>query len=210
MKYAYYIVKLGLDKITSPGLLVKARNMVASLQTNLLFPLPVPPLVEVTAAADQLETAINAFDLNPGPGERIDRTLAFDALKANVVELGGYVQAASNGDLDAIKSAGCSVRRNPVPRGPLPAPGNLVVRTSAYPRMLDVQWGGVTGRSMYELEVCKGDPTLAANWSVLVVTSKNRYTAEGLESDSTYFFRVRAFGAAGYSPMSDTAQAKAA
>ncbi len=126
MNEAYYFVKLGLDRITPSGLLVKARNMVAKITGNMAYPTPVPPLAEMTASADGMEAAINAYELNSGPGERIDRDVAFEKLKGNLVELGGYVQAASNGDLETIKSAGLSVRRGAEPIGPLPAPKRLV------------------------------------------------------------------------------------
>ncbi len=73
-----------------------------------------------------------------------------------------------------------------------------------------VRWGGVRGRSVYELEFCLGDPTVEANWKLLALTSKNWYNADGLESDSEYYFRVKAIGAAGAGPLSDSAHAKAA
>ncbi len=210
MRNAYYTVMLGLDKMRATVMLVKARNMVSKLTGNPRYTTPVPALSEVSLTADGLEESINAYELNPGPGERIDREISMEKMKGTLVELGGYIQAASNGDLEAIKSAGCAVRRTGVPIGPLPAPKKVVARVTAYPGILDVYWGGVHGRSMYELEMCAGDPTVDSNWKVLVVTSKNRFTVEKLTSNDVYFFRVRAFGTAGYSPMSDIAQAKAA
>ena len=210
MRNAYYLVMLGLSSIKPSEMLVKVRNMVAKLTGNARYTTPVPPLSEVTLTADMLEAAILAYNLNPGPGERIDRDLAVEKMKGTMVELGGYIQAASNGDLEAIKSAGCSVRRSAVPIGPLPAPKKVVARTTQYPGILDVSWGAVRGRSMYELEICLGDPNIAANWNVQVLTSKNRHTVEKLESDKVYFFRVKAIGAAGASPLSDSAHAKAA
>lgn len=210
MKNVYYIVKLGLDRITPSALLVKARNMVSKMTGNASFATPVPPLATVTAASDQLETAINAYDLNPGPGEHTDRELAFGELKGLISDLGGYVQAASNGDLEVIKSAGCVVRKSPTPFGELPAPKQVLAHSTPYQGRIDVRWGGVKGRNMYELEICMGDPNVPANWSLLALTTKNRHTAEHLQSNAVYFFRVKAIGAAGASPVSDTAQAKAA
>jgi hypothetical protein len=55
-----------------------------------------------------------------------------------------------------------------------------------------------------------GDPNVAGNWKVLMLTSKNRVTVDKLTSNEVYFFRVKAIGAAGASPLSDSAQAKAA
>ena len=210
MRNAYYLVKLGLSKIKPADMLVKVRNMVAKLTGNARFTTPVPPLSEVTLTADMLEAAILAYNLNPGPGEKIDRDLAVEKMKGTMVELGGYIQAASLGDLETIKSAGCAVRRSGVPIGPLPAPRKVVARTTAYPGILDVSWAAVRGRSMYELEICQGDPNIDANWSVQALTTKNRHTVENLASDKVYFFRVKALGAAGASPLSDSAHAKAA
>ncbi|MEZ4808580.1 MAG: fibronectin type III domain-containing protein [Flavobacteriales bacterium] len=210
MKNVYYYVKLGLDRISPSALLVKARNMVTKMTGNADFANPVPDLATVTTAGDALEAAINAHDLNPGPGEVIDRDVAFAKLKGLVSDLGAYVQAASNGDLELIKSAGCVVRRNAEPVGALPAPSDVLAQPTAYPGRVEVRWGGVRGRSMYELEFCQGDPTDERNWSRLALTTKNRYTAVGLQSDATYYFRVMAIGAAGASPVSDPARAKAA
>lgn len=210
MKNVYYIVKLGLDRITPAGLLVKARNMVTQMTGNASFATPTPPLATVTTACDALETAINAHDLNPGPAELTNRDLAFVALKALIVDLGGYIQAASNGDLAKIKSAGCVVRKSASPIGELPAPSSVVAVSTAYAGRIDVRWGGVNGRNTYSLEVCSGDPNVEANWSLLALTSKNRYTAEDLTSNTVYFFRVKAIGTAGASPVSDVAKAKAA
>ena len=210
MKNIYYIVYLGLDRITPSALLVKARNMVAKMTGNPAFATPVPALATVAAASDALEAAINAHDLNPGPGELTDRNIAFQEVKALVTDLGAYVQAASNGDLEAIKSAGCGVRKSASPVGELPAPKRMAAQTTAYPGRIDVSWAGVKGRSMYELEICSGDPKVEANWTLLLLTSKNRYSATDLDSNVVYFFRVKALGTAGASPVSDVATAKAA
>ncbi len=210
MKQAYYWVSLGLTGITSPALLVKARNMVTKLTANPAFATPSPALATVTAAADELEAAINAYDLNRGPGELIDRDVAFTKLKGLVTDLGGYVQSASNGDLELIKSAGCIVRKPAQPVGMMAKPRDVVAENSLLRGRIEVRWRGVRGRSMYELELCSGDPNIEANWKLLALTSKNRFTAEGLDSDAVYYFRVKAIGAAGAGPLSDSAHAKAA
>jgi hypothetical protein len=210
MLKSYYMVSLGLARITAAALLVKARNMVTKLTGNLAYPTPTPALVDVTAACDSLEVAISAHQLNPGPGELIDREVAFEKLKSLVTDLGGYVQSASNGNLELIKSAGCVVRRSPSPVGQMPKPRDLVAENSLLRGRIEVRWRGVRGRSMYELEICLGDPNVEANWTVLALTSKNRYTADDLQSDGVYFFRVKALGPAGAGPLSDSAHAKAA
>ena len=66
------------------------------------------------------------------------------------------------------------------------------------------------GRSTYELYYTEGDPLLEANWKLLAVSSKNRFSATGLASKKEYSFRVVARGAAGASPASIVATALAA
>lgn len=210
MKNVYYIINLGLSRITPAGLLVKARNMVSKLTVNIAFPTPTPALATVTTECDELEKAINAYDLNPGPGELTDRDIAFGKVKGLVSDLGGYVQAVSNGDLELIKSAGCVVRKSATPLGELPPPAQVIARTTAFAGRIDVRWSGVKGRNMYELEMCSTDPSIAANWSRVLLTSKNRHISEDLVSGTNYYFRVKAMGAAGVSPASDVATAKAA
>ena len=206
----YYILNLGLARITPSTLLVKVRNMVSKLTGNPAFPTPTPPLVDVTAAADELEAAIIAHEANPGPSEVLQRSIAFQQMKGLYIDLGGYVQAASNGDIDLIKSAGGVVRRSPSPIGELPAPKKVTAVSTPFPGRIDISWGGVRGRGMYEPEICEGDPNVEANWSVLFLTTKNRHSITGLKSDTVYYFRVKAIGTAGSSPMSDLAAAKAA
>jgi len=102
------------------------------------------------------------------------------------------------------------VRKSATPLGQLPAPPDLLARSTAYAGRIEVSWGGVKGRNTYALESCAGDPNVAANWTSLALTSKNRYTAENMVSNSVYYFRVNALGAAVASPLSDAAKAKAA
>jgi hypothetical protein len=210
MQKVYYLVFLGLSRIVPFQLLLKARNIVSKLTGNPDFATPTPPLPTVSDAADVLDAALKAHADNPGPREKEARDNAFDVLKGLVVDLGGYIQAASNGRKELIEGAGCEVRRDSSPIGQLPAPLGLLALTTSYAGRLDIRWSGVPGRILYALEICAGDPKVASDWSLLVQTSRNRFSAMGLQSDHTYFFRVAALGTAGMSPVSDTASAKAA
>jgi hypothetical protein len=210
MKKVYYIIRPGVDRITPYVLLVKVRNTVTKMTGNPSFATPVPALPGVTTACDTLEAAIAAFQENPGPRERSERTQAFDVVKGMYLDLCGYVQAASNGSLPIIESAGMEVKKSNTPFGQLPAPLRVRAKATVYPGVLEVLWGGVAGRSGYNLFICSGDPSVEANWSQLVFTTRNRFTVEGLSSFRTYYFRVNAVGAAGASGMSDLAWATAA
>ena len=157
-----------------------------------------------------LEAAIAAFVDNPGPRERSERSQAFDVVKGMYLDLCAFVQAASNGALAIIESAGCEVKKSNTPVGQLPAPLRVLAFSTAYPGRIDIRWGGVAGRSGYNVFICEGDPNVEANWSQLVFTTRNHFSAMSLKSDKVYYFRVNAIGAAGASPMSDLAFAKAA
>lgn len=210
MKKVFFQVRMGLTQITTYLLLSKARGMVTKMTGNAAYADPTPKLPTVSDACDALEAALEAFAMNPGPREKSTRDTCFDNLKALVVDLGGYVQAASGGDRTLIESAGCDVRRMPSPVGPLPAPANVEARTTRYLDRLDVRWTGVRNRLLYNLFICEADPMVEENWTLLVQTSRNRYAAEGLESGRVYYFRVSTIGVAGESPMSTTTSAKVA
>jgi hypothetical protein len=210
MKKVYYYVVVGLTRISPFALLAKARNMVELMTGNPAFATPVPALAVVSAAADRLEAAINAFVLNPGPRERSERDMAFDALKGVVVDLAGYVQSASNGDRKVIESAGLAVRRDPSPVGELPAPTGVTAQMNPIQGRIDVRWSATRGRLFYRLFICSGDPADEKSWELLVQTGKNRFAATDLQSDKVYFFRVQAQGVAGLSALSEVANAKAA
>ncbi len=210
MKTTYYYVNLGLSGISPERLLASMRIMVKEMTANPDFPNPMPALASCTAAADELAAAINAYLLNSGPRELSDRNQAFRTAKALTTDLGSYVQAASNGELAKIQSAGCQVRRPNTPIGQLAAPPNAKAATTLYPGRIVVSWGAVKGRSGYNLFICIGDPAVETNWRLLDFTTKTRYVADGLKSNDMFYFRVVAVGTAGPSPASDIANAKAA
>ncbi len=118
--------------------------------------------------------------------------------------------AWSAGDQDLITSAGFETVKSRQPIGQLPAPTDVRAVVRPYPGSLEVRFGGVKGRLSYKLYICKGDPLVEANWELYTVTGKTRVVVDGLESNATYCFRVMALGAAGASPVSDYATAKAA
>ena len=210
MKKVYYIVRPGVQGISPYAILVKSGNTVTKMTANPHFVNVVPVLAGVTIANDNLEAAIAAFGLNPGPRERSERAQAFDVVKGMYLDLCAFVQAASNGSLPIIQSAGLEVKKSSTPVGQLPPPAYLVARNTIFPGRIDLRWGGVAGRSGYNVEICSGDPLVPENWSHLVFTTRNRFSVADLSSDKTYYFRVNAVGAAGASGMSDLAWAKAA
>lgn len=183
----------------------KGRNHVTMLTGNAAFPTPTP-----TTACDDLDTANQAYDFNRGKTEKETRDVAFAALLDLIRELAGYVQANCNNEKDLILSTGFDVRRIAFSLGVLPTPGYVRALVTPYPGRLDVRWAGVRGRRIYSLYITDKDPQDPVSWKLLAQTSKNSFTAEGLQSNTVYTFRLQTIAAAGASPMSDIASAKAA
>lgn len=207
---ANYTVRLGFTGATATTLVGMGRNHVTMLTGNAAFPTPQPALASITAACDALDVANQAYDFNRGKLEKDARDEAFVVLKGLIKELGGYVQSLCQGQKDLILSAGFNVRKRNEPIGELPAPQNVRALVTVYPGRLEVRWDAVKGRSMYQLWMTSGDPLDAGRWSLLLQSSKNRHVIEDLVSNTVYTFRVTALGAAGASPVSDIASAKAA
>ncbi len=210
MRQVFYIIMLGHARVTPVQLVDKTRTNVTKLTGNAAFATPTPPLVDLTAGADRLDTAIQAYDFSRSRQDKQERDTAFVDLKGLRTDLGSYVQSIANGEQALMTSAGFATRKQPQPLGRLAAPANVRALALPYPGKVEVRFNGVKGRSAYQLYMCAADPGVVANWSLHTTTSKNRVVVDGLDSDHRYFFRVVALGAAGASPVSDPATAKAA
>ncbi len=210
MKKVWYAVKLGHSQVTFVALVDKSRTNITMLTGNADFPTPNPKLTDFGAATDRLDTAVQAYAFSRSRLDKEERDLAFADLKSMRADLGAYVQTTCAGDQELITSAGFETMKSRAPIGQLPAPTDVRAVVRPYPGSLEVRFGGVKGRLSYKLYICKGDPLVEANWELYTVTGKTRVVVDGLESNATYCFRVMALGAAGLSPVSDFASAKAA
>jgi hypothetical protein len=210
MEKVFYQVSAGLSRATPTALVKKVRNCITMTTGNASFPTPSPTLASMATECDTLDAANQAYEFTRSKLEKDVRDRTYNILRDMLHEFSGYVQAASNGDRDKILSAGLNVRRTASAPEQLPAPENVRAEVTSYPGVLEVRWKGVKHRRIYALEYTAGDPNDAAGWKQLTMTTKNRHTATGLESNVVYHFRVVAFGALGASPVSDAASAKAA
>ncbi len=186
----------------------RGRAHVVAMTGNPVYATPTPPLATITAACDAAESAEIAVTTNGGKQDHIIRNERLEELKELIRELAGYVQAVSQGDEEKIASAAFATRKLPEPSGVPPAPGNLRVRITTKPGELSIRWGGVEDRRIYQLQINDSDPLVEANWTLLLMLSKNFHTATGLISHKAYSFRVCAVGADGIGPWSDIATSK--
>jgi hypothetical protein len=210
MRQIFYLIMLGHAKVTFVQLVDKSRTNVTMMTGNPAFATPTPPLVDITASADRLDRAIQAYDFSHSRLDKEERDNAFVELKGLRTDLGSYVQSIANGNQAIMTSAGFATRKQPQPMGRLSAPANVRATALPYPGQVEVRFDGVRGRQNYQIYICAGDPSVAENWTIQAITGKNRVVVEGLETDHRYYFRVEALGAAGASPLSNSATAKAA
>lgn len=209
MKNLIYLVKLGFTRITPKGLLSLGRTIVLMMTGNATFASIAAKVATLKTALDELEVADDAYDFNHGKLEREALMTSVVEVKDLIRDLGGYVQGISGGDKDIITSAGFEYKAASKPVGELQAPKLVQAFTTEYPGRIDVRWTGVKGRENYALWICDKDPAAEANWTLLTISGRNRFSAEGLTSLGTYHFRVVANGAAGPSPASMVATALA-
>ena len=197
----------GLTGITESALVEKVRNCIKMATGNAAFPSPVPPLSGLTTESDALDTATQAYKFTRSKLDKDARDTHFATLKSMMHEFVGYVQSTSNGDSDLILSMGLDVRRKRKASVLPEAPSRVVAAVTPYPGRIEVRWGGVPRRQQYGLFSAE---TADGPWTLVAWTGKTRHTVDNLQSDKTYYFRVVAQGAAGASPASDIAKAKAA
>jgi len=204
------LVKLGIDTLTSSALVEKGRNIITKMTGNANFPTPVPTIAELTTVVDALEATNALVLLNGGRQEFESRRVALANYSDALRRLAGYVSSIAGGDREMILSSGFETRKRPEPKGRLHAPANIGATGGALPNQVEVKWEGVPGRSSYQVWMTEGDPTVESGWKMVAQTTRNRYVATGLTPLKYYSFRVAALGAAGSSPMSNSATALAA
>lgn len=122
MNKVYYTVKLGHTRVTFEALVDKVRTNISRLTGNASYATPMPALAVLTAAADRLDAAVQAYEFTRSRLDKQERDIAFAELKGLHKDLGGYVQTVSNGDPELITSAGFEMEAQGKPLGLLPAP----------------------------------------------------------------------------------------
>ncbi len=148
--------------------------------------------------------------INKGRVDLVKRNDAYRKLRLLIDNLGAAVQSCAHNDPEMVLGAGFLVKQKRQPSQPLGAPPDLRAVRTAFPGQIQLHWGGVKNKRMYQLWYTTGDPTDPAAWKLLVITSTNYYTADHLTSNVVHYFRVSAIGALGEGPLSDMASAKPA
>lgn len=196
-------IKLGLHTLPIPDKIQLGRRIAMAMADNPAFPAPNPPLDDVSASADALQTAYN--DAQAARQTAKMKTAVQEGCAADLdrllTQLASYVETAGNGDRATIESAGFTVRNRPTPVGPLPAPDGLEVLPSDHAGTADVSWQPVPGAKAYLVERAPDAPEL--DWAIIGSSTKKAVSMNSMESGKKYWFRVSALGTAGQSPGSN-------
>jgi hypothetical protein len=202
------IIRVGLEGLSAMDKVAKALFIENKMTANAVFPTPSPTLAELKKGRETLEEAV-AATLNGGKAATYAKDTAETALDELITRMAGYVVSVAGGDVGMILSSGFDVRKRGSPIGNLPAPANLRADLTDMTGQIKVEWDTQRGAVDHEVQRNDTDPKEEAGWKVVGMTTKSRFLDEGLASGSVHWYRVKARGAAGDSPLSDPARAMA-
>ncbi len=196
-------LKMSFDKLTVPLQIERARQIINSMTGNVNFATPNPTLAEVTTANNALETAFNESrnrDKNKIASMRLRRT----ELLFLITQLAAYVQEASGGNEEKIRSSGFGVRRANTPK-PVVAGEvtNVRLKDGSNSGSIVVDWDKASDAIIYIISVrTEGEPEPVGFKGV---TTKTQKEIDGLTPGKNYLVTVRALGREEAGPVSDPA-----
>jgi hypothetical protein len=192
-------ITLALFKKVPVALWALLTNVIQKLTGNAKLPNPPESLVNMQAVADAYAQAIE--DATDGSKESKEIRNAMTKQVRDLLTItGNYVRTTANGDATILAGSGFEMAKQPVIVGLPAAPANLKVAMGPLSGQTIVRWKSSHGALNYKLDRCEKDPEIEANWKTVTTTSRVRYTDVGLEPFKQYFYRVSAFGSAGYGP----------
>jgi hypothetical protein len=167
--------------------------------------------VTLVELGDQRDDLDEAFDAETQAKEAwlTKRVARRDAAKVLRVSLKRYAQYANliyMGDVMSLQALGLTVIDDAPLAGVLPAPTNLRSRPGKLNGTVNVLWNSVRARQGHSLE-CAEDTD--GPWTEVYRGRTSRATCGNLVSGKQYFFRVRAYGLAGFGAWSDITSARA-
>lgn len=188
----------------------KALLVETKMTGNANFPTPDPTMLELKAGREKLEVAI--VEAAGGDHAKIfERNVAEAELDQLLVREALYVSNVAQGDPVVILSSGFELRKEPSPKGPLPAPTELRAQTGLLPGDVKLRWKPEDGAYYYQVEGSTTDPNDGGTWKLVGMTSAASFDSTGNTPGKYVWYRVACLGAAGYvSPYSDPAKGFAA
>ena len=196
------VIKFSPSTMKAQDLLTFSQNENEAITGNALFPTPVPSVADLGAALATFQADVTAWD--QAQIDLRNASTKVEGSQAVVTSLmkmrANYVQCASNGNTNAIVSAGFEVRNSPTPVGELNAPVKLLLTLNGTPGVMYLEWEPVVNARAYNIQVSPAD-TMERTWEPIRTSTTVRQKFVGLELGKVYAFRVAAVG--GASGLSD-------
>lgn len=190
MRKATVLTNFSRSRYSDAELTILAASVVKRMTVNVaIFSTPDPALTIITAAKDELITAmVNAW------AGGVDLTAIKDQKRQILEELlvkeAGYVDTVSNGDPAKILLSGFKPSRQPAPIGPLPKPENFKAE-QRQTGQIELRVDKIYGANSYQWEYQQMGAT---EWAVTTTTGTTELLTD-LESTKRYIFRVLPIGA---------------
>lgn len=196
----FFLIKLGLSKKTPTAKASLARHIIGLMTGNANFATPSPTLASIGLAADVLDAAEAAMD---GSAIKTDeRNIAQAALVNKLNQLQGYVESIAGNNTSIILSAGMEVRSPRTVTGLLGPVTDLTYKLGLFPGSVDINWKGIKNSKLFIVEARLQNLPLM-EWDFVGETTKSKITISGLQSNTTYEFRIACISSAGPGPYCD-------
>ncbi|HJQ26304.1 MAG TPA: fibronectin type III domain-containing protein [Blastocatellia bacterium] len=199
-------VKPDFKRLPVADKVIRGQQIVGSLTGNEGFPTPNPPLAQITAAIDGLQTAITGAQVarqtaRAKTAEQNDKEAALDQL---MTQLAAYIESVSGGDETMIKTAGVGIRSAASASDDLSAPTGLSATAGDHDGEVDLHWNRIARARSYVIER-SADPPTDSSWAHVKVVTTSSATVGSLTRGTKYWFRVAAISAGGQSGWSEPA-----
>lgn len=202
--------KLTLKDLTVTEKLAMVRRFVNGARNH-----PVASTVNGLAALEQLLESAEALAAEVAQLEQqkqakvAERNAVLKAMCVRAASVSGGVWGLVQGSAVELLAAGLDVARPKNVRiGQLPVPVGVHAEPGAQEGTVVLRWKRIYGKRSYVIERSP-TPQVAESWEYVTACTKAKHVVGGLESGKLMWFRVAAIGAAGRSPWSGMASARA-
>lgn len=196
-------VKLDFSHLTLAEKVVRAQQIVASITNNSTFQTPHPPLAQITATIEAVQTIMVAVQsLRQAARAKTAEQNELEAtLNKLMSQLAAYIESITGGDEKLILQSGFSVRAAAA-AGDIDAPTGLSATEGDHDGEIDLHWDRVSRARSYVIER-SADPPTDSSWTHEKVVTGSSATISGLTRGTKYWFRVAAVGPDGQSGWSN-------
>jgi len=198
-------VKLDFSHLSLAEKVIRAQQVVAGLTNNPTFQTPHPPLAQITASVEAVQTVlVEVQSLRQAARAKTAEQNELEAtLNKQMSQLAAYIESITGGDETLILKAGFSVREAAT-AGDTDAPTGLSASEGDHDGEIDLHWNRVGRARSYVIER-SADPPSDSSWTHEKIVTSSSATISGLTRGTTYWFRVAAVGTDGQSGWSGPA-----